>query len=257
MQPLVEGRPWGGVTLPVGETRTGEWGTLRLILRRTAGELWIQQQRSPEPTDPDQGDWMRFAVPADGAVSIRPAMPDRMLVVSHEHRYHLPPRRDANVYVRIPLFVQIVMAHRRLDTVLLDLPSIVLSDTWWGSFTEGEVAYWLSTSARAAVDDTLFLPHVGMCPLRLVNESTTSLPVERFALQVAHLSLFSDGKRNWTDEVQVRYEDSPDGSEIRYGDEPPAEAGPADLLASPRVRAGRRLHVRTFDRLRSLSSLGL
>lgn len=250
-------RPWGDVPLGTGGTHTVEVGALRLILRRTPSEIWLQTQRAPAWTDPGEGDWLRFAAAPESALVIRPAMPDRVLVVSHEHRYHLPPRRDAKVYVRIPLFVQVVMTYKRHETVLLDVPSIVLSDTWWGTFTEGELAYWLSTTARSAVEDSLFLPHVGMCTLRMVNESAEPLPVERFALQAAHLSLFTDGRKNWTDEVRVRYEDRPEGSEIRFGEEPPAEAGPADLLAAPRIRPGRGIHVRTFDRLRSLSSLGL
>jgi hypothetical protein len=255
--PSIGARPWGAASLQVGETRSLDLGTLRLVIRRTTGEVWLQSQRSPKLHDPDEGEWQRWAAPRESGLVIRPAMPDRLIVVSHEHGYHLPPRREAKVYVRIPLFVQVAIAEERSETTLVDLPSIVLSDTWWGTFTEGELAYWLTTKARVAVADDLFLPHVGMCPLRLVNESADSLPIERFALQAAHLSLFSDGRKNWTDEVRVIYEDSPEGSEIRFAERPPEEATGAELLAPPRVGPARGLHTRTFDRLKSLSTLGL
>ena len=250
-------RPWGEVDLADGETRTVDLGTLRLITRRTADEVWIQSQRWPSLSDPEEGDWNRWAAAADSVVSLRPAMPDRVLVVSHEHSYHLPPRREGKVYVRIPLFVQVVLQEHRQEQILADLPSVVLSHTWWGTLAEGELGYWLTTKARAALTDDLFLPHFGVCPLRLANGSGDALPVQRFALRVAHLSIFSDGMRSWTDEVRVAYEGSPEGSAITFGEEAPREAADAELLASPRVRAARGLHMWTFDRLRSLSHLGL
>lgn len=247
--------PWGDVSLEPGAMRGFDLGTLRLILRRTANEIWIQTQRAPDFGEPDEGAWERWAVRASDGLAIRPAMPDRLLVVSHEHSYHLPPERDARVYVRIPLFVQVVTTGRHGRQVLAELPSVVLSSTWWGTVAEGELGYWLTTKARSAVSDELFLPHFGMCPLRLVNESDHALPVERFALQVAHLSLFADGSKNWTDEVRVRYEDSPEGSEVRFGEEAPPEAPAAELLASPRVKPIRGFHARTFARIRSISHL--
>ena len=248
--------PWGALVLGDGETRTLDLGTLRVVLRRTAEEVWVQAQRAPRWSDPEEGDWQRWSAAPEASVAVRPAMPDRLLVVSHEHSYHLPPRRDARVYVRIPLFVQVVLGGRRSEQVLVDLPSVVLSHTWWGTLEEGELGYWLTTKARAALTDDLFLPHFGICPLRLENASGDALPVQRFALQVTHLSLFGDGHKIWTDEVRVRYEGSPEGSEIRFGEEPPEEADGAELLAGARVPAARGLHVRTFDRLRHLSSFG-
>ena len=248
--------PWGTLELGDGETRSMDLGTLRLVVRRTAEEVWVQEQRAPRLCEPDDGDWQRWSASREATVDVRPAMPDRLLVVSHEHSYHLPPNRGAKVYVRIPLFVQVVLGGGRSEQVLADLPSVVLSHTWWGTREAGELGYWLTTKARAAIPDDLFVPHYGVCPLHLENASAGALPVERFALQVVHLSLFGDGRKIWTDEVRVRYEGSPEGSEIRFGEEAPEEADGAELLAGPRVPPARGLHVRTFDRLRQLSSLG-
>lgn len=248
--------PWGDLGLGNGATRSIDLGTLRLVVRRASGEVWVQAQRAPSWGDPEDGEWHRWSAAPESTVALRPAMPDRLLVVSHEHSYHLPPRREASVYVRIPLFVQVVIGEGQAAQVVADLPSVVFSSTWWGTLAEGELGYWLTTKARAALTDDLFLPHFGVCPLRLVNASTDALPVQRFALQVTHLSLFSDGAKTWTDEVRVRYEGSPEGSAITFGEQPPPEAHGASLLAAPRVRAQRGLHVWTFDRLRALSPLG-
>jgi hypothetical protein len=249
-------RPWGVLPLGAGDEHQMELGTLHLTLRRSERELWVRLHRAADG-DPEGSEWSRWAVPTDGLVELRPAVPDRLLVVSHEHAYHLPPRGESRVFVRIPLFVRVVVVRSDGEDVVADAPSVVLSDTWWGTFVEGELAYWLTTKARVQLDQSLFLHHFGMCALRLTNQSEVALPVERFAVRVAHLTLFSDGSRNWTDEVHVRYEDSPEGSAIRFSRKPPAEAGDVQRLARPRVPLERGFHAKTFDRLRSLSNLGL
>jgi hypothetical protein len=248
--------PWGELPLAPGDEHDLELGTLRLTLRRAAGEVWLRMHRAPAG-DPEDAPWRRWAVRSGSHVEVRPAAPDRLLVVSHEYDYHLPPEGESRIFVRIPLFVQVLIVGGDTEVVAADVPSIVLSDTWWGDFTEGELAYWLTTKARVELSDDLFLPHFGMCPLRLVNDSAAALPVERFAVRVAHLSLFATEGRNWTDQVRVRYEESPEGSEIRFAGEAPAEAGRAALIARPRVPVERGFRAKTFDRLRSLSSLGI
>lgn len=247
--------PWGELTLPPGESHELELGTLRMALKRTASEVWLRMHRSPGG-DPVSADWIRWATSKEARIEVRPAVPDRLVVVSHERPYHLPSGGTSQVFVRIPLFIQVAIIDEDREVIAADEPSIVLSDTWWGTFTEGELAYWLTTKARTELSDDLFLPHFGMCPIRMVNHSEDSLPVERFAVRVPHLSLFSDRGRNWTDQVNVRYEDSPEGSEIRFAREAPEEARAAHLLAEPRIPLDRGFHAKTFDRLRSLSSLG-
>lgn len=248
--------PWGEVRLGRNETHEMELGTLRLQLRRTTNELWLRPHRMSAGSDPETTPWERWAAPAEGTVELRPAVPDRLLVVSPEYEYHLPPEGESRTFVRMPLFVQVVLVTAETETIAADVPSIVLSDTWWGDFTEGELAYWLTTKARVELSDDLFLPHFGMCPLKLVNHSTAALPVQRFSVRVSHLSLFADEGRTWTDEVRVRYEDSPEGSEIRFARKAPPEASRGKLIAAPRVPLERSFHAKTFDRLRSLSNLG-
>lgn len=248
--------PWGPLDLSPGSSRELDIGTLHLEVHRTAEEVWLR--RDPRPGMPVQADeWQRWAISGDAELHLRPAGPDRLLVVSHEYPFRLPARRQAHFFVRVPLFVQVVASGPDLDDLVLsDEPAIVLSDTWWGTMQEGELAYWLNTTARAEVTDDLFVPHAGMCPVHLENGSGEVLPVTRFAVRAQHLSLFAQGGRMWTDEVRVRYHAAAEGSEIHFGGGPPDEAPGARTLATPRVALRRGLQARTFDRLRSLSMLG-
>ncbi len=245
---------WGEIALEPGESRTVELGTLVLHLKRTVGELWLHagHDAAAEPK------WTRWALPPEAGIHVRPAVPDRLAVVSHENPYNLPPRASARVFVRIPLNVQVVVREAdEPDVVIADVPTLVLSDTWWGTFTEGELAYWISTAARAEITPDLFLPHLAMCPFRLTNESKEALPIRHFAVRVTHLTLFASDDRIWTDEVRVRYEGSEEGSEIDFPARPPAECPDGRAIASPRSTSPRGLRALTFDKLITLTSMGV
>lgn len=248
-----EPTPWGPLPLVPDEPLTVRAGTLRGTLKRHRGELWVRTARGEGP----DSEWDRWSVDDEATVFARPAPPDRLLVVSHEHPFHLPRRRQARVFVRVPLFLKLVVRDPGGDElVLLDAPSLVLSDTWWGTVQEGELAYWLSTKARAEVKPDIFLPHLAICPVQFENQSDEALLVDKFAVQAIHLSLFRNEERTWTDEVRVRYLAPAEGSEIRMAGEPPAEDPEAERIAEPRVSIRRGLQARTFDRLRSLTTLG-
>lgn len=253
---------WGGLGLAPSEDKTLSLGSLRLSLRRRAEEVWMHAthgsggegiSHTGQPDGVPDEAWIRWALPAAEELELQPALPDRLVVVSPEQPFFLPPEGRARIFVRVPLFVRVSTQGRASEAATLEeFPSLVLSDTWWGTFTEGELGYWLGTRARRAVVPDIYEPHLAICPFVLVNRSTQPLPVERFAVRVAYLTLFGRGDRVvWTDEVQVRYEGGHEGSEIRYTGRVPDDAGEVRLLAASREPPPRGFHARTFGMLKA------
>jgi hypothetical protein len=251
--------PWGPRTLEDGESEVVRFGHLQLHLARRGDEIRAAHFRQPSGRDvaPAVGalavegelDWSRWATrDATGRVHLRPAFPDRPLVVAPEDPFHLLGGAEARIYVRVPLWVTVVHA----DTTLITLPTIPFSDTWWGTEEEGELCYWLTTHARREIAEPLFEPHLAMCPLRLVNRSDDDLTVEKVALRTAYLGLYAEGERIWSDETRVRFEGEAEGSRLEMAGKPPTEAPDARLLAPPRLKMTLGFRARTFGRIRSL-----
>ena len=246
---------WGTADVAVGSEQRLSLGDLTVVLRREPKELWVRHEYGGVQTDPrDDDGWTRWAASREDRYELRPALPDRSIVVSPERPFHLPPHQRSRIYVRVPLFARLTrIAKGEAPSVLEELPSVVLSDTWWGDFVEGELAYWVLTRARRAVTPDLFEPHLALCPFSLVNGSDEPLPVVRFAVRVAYLTLFGRGEEVWTDEVRVSYDGAERGSEIDYTGRVVDEAKELSRLAEPRQPAPRGLHMRTFGKLRALS----
>ncbi len=134
---------------------------------------------------------------------------------------------------------------------------ITLSDTWFGTLTDGELCYWLPTQARRSVTPEIFEPYLAICPLQLENRSHGDLDVIKIALRVSHLSIFQDEGRLWADGTRVRYRGDEEGSDIDMQRRAPDEAPGAELVMPPRTPVSRGLRTRTFARLKALSGLGM
>jgi len=248
--------PFGPLELAPGNSSMVTLGELSLEFVRRPEEIHLRSWMADG--GPDDESWVRWAVGQDEDVRLEPATPDRLVVVSPEHSFHLPPKARARIYLRLPVFLKMVVrSSSGAVSVIADLPSLVLSDTWWGDPTEGELAYWITTKARRELSADLFVPYFAMSALALENGSAEPLPVERFAVRVPHLGLFDADGRLWTGETRVRYESVSEGSRIRFTGRPPAEAGAAVQVAPARDPQSRGFHARTFQRLKSFSHLGI
>lgn len=192
-------------------------------------------------------------------MELRPALPDRTVVLKPEQAFRLLPRAEARVYIRVPLWLRIELPLSEDGNSLLleSIPSLAMSDTWWGGFMEGELTYWLPTTARREIPAELHIPHVAVCPLQMTNESDMDLEVEKLAFRVAHLSLFVDAEGHlWGDETRVSYRGEVEGSQIDMSGGPPPDAGHALLVATPRAPLQKGFRARTFQRLMALPGVG-
>jgi hypothetical protein len=259
--------PWGPVDLPEGRSIARRIGPRDLWLRLDQGEVRLADAPAPSGSDeadalpPDGVEWSRWALPpspdsAPPRVTLRPAFPDRALIVQPDTPFSLLPRAEARVFVRVPLDIRVEVETTTGESVALrTIPAVALSDTWWGDFLEGELCYWLTTTARRQVTRALLEPHLVICPLRMVNASDDDLKVEKLAFRVEHLSLYAEGAGFWADESRVRYHGDQEGSRIDMTGTPPEEARDARLVMAPPVPA-RGIRALTFNRLRHLSGLG-
>jgi hypothetical protein len=263
--------PWGRHDIPPDSTLPLRLGPRDLWFRAQSGEVWIAHGDAPQPKTrrseaplapepPQDVEWSRWATPGgEREVELRPALPDRAVVLKPERSFRLLPRAEARVYVRVPLWLRIELPTAEgSDALLLEsIPSLAMSDTWWGSFTEGELTYWLPTTARREMRPELHVPHVAVCALQMLNRSGSELEVENLAFRVAHLSLFVDGNGHfWGDETRVTYQGEAEGSQINMSGKPPPDAGDARLVASPRSPVQKGFRARTFQRLMTLPGLG-
>lgn len=256
--------PWGRIHVPDEAPLPRRIGPRDVWLLFRDGELRMASApvppelagEEPDPEPPEGAAWSRWATPdGEREIELRPALPDRPVVLEPEVPFSLLPRARARIYVRVPLWIRVELASGD-RTVLKEIPTVAMSDTWWGGFFEGELCYWLPITARRDVRPDLLGPHLAICPLSLENRSAADLEVERLQLRMAHLTLFRDEVGFWSDESRVRYQGDTEGSQIQMSGRPPPKARTAERVTDPREPVARGFRARTFARLRTLPGLG-
>lgn len=255
---------WGEYQL--SSRRIYHWsiGDLLVWCRRTSQEVQLayltksSNDHQPESEQPPEDiSWSRFALKKEHpTIRIAPLFPDRPVVVKPETFFKLNQGIQARIYVRVPIWLKIELTTRKPMT-LDEIPTVILSNTWFGSFIEGELCYWVSSGARREIEPDPQRNYLAICPIQMANKSEIDLSIEKICLRVANLSLFFDGTQLWADETKVIYKGEQATSQIEYSGKPPIEAATAELIAPPRNPAKKGLVAQTFASLKDLPGIGI
>ncbi|MBN1349468.1 DUF432 domain-containing protein [candidate division KSB1 bacterium] len=256
---------WEQFEMPTADILPWQLGPLHVWFKNIAAELWVAY----EHIDPEQGaaeirsvppedvNWLRYAFQAGyHNIQFVPLLPNRPLVVKTEAPFRLLNDAETKIYIRVPIWVKIEMVNKKKIT-LTELPTVTLSNTWFGSFTEGELCYWLSSGARRTIAPDAARPYMVICPINVINRADEDLFVEKICLRVANLSLFYDGIQLWSDETNVFYKGSSEFSDLEVTGVAPSEAKSAQLIASPRNPVKKSIASRTFTTIKDISGISL
>lgn len=256
------GNLWSPIPVPPADAVARDFGPLRLWCRTYHGDLWLGRQHIPEntprpETPPDDLDWLRWPL-EESLCELRftPALPDRPVVIQMEAPFVLTPDARARIFIRCPVWVRVAAANADREVELTEVPAAVLSNTWFGVFTEGDLCYWLSSSGRRryTLDENRL--YQAVCPLAINNKAREPLNVEKLCVRVPGHSLYRDGDQLWADESRIEYRGARRISQVRASGTPPPEAPQAALVAGPRDPEKSDLVARTFLSLKNLPGLG-
>jgi hypothetical protein len=224
-------------------------GDLSLSAKNPGDEIWISQRYCEANDQVEQEaelSWARWALKKkSSALYLVPALPDRSVVVKPESAFRLLPGVQARIFVRVPVWVAVKPAGPQ-KRQLTEIPSAILSLTWFGSPVEGELCYWISSSARREVKIDAERPHLAICPVQLKNKSEEDLLIEKLCLRVKWLSLYESNGQLWSNSTSVSFQGTTEMSDVSVSSGPPLEAPKAELKSVPREAAKRSFAIKTF-----------
>ena len=152
---------WGKFEIKENNIYFWQIGDLKLWCKRSADELQIAYNHKNEQDEittgidetPEDKSWSRWSFKKTKKIEIKisPQFPDRPVVVKPESPFSLAKGTSAKIYIRIPLWFRIELTGKSTDTIQ-DIPTVILSNTWFGTFFEGELCYWISTGAKRTIE---------------------------------------------------------------------------------------------------------
>jgi hypothetical protein len=236
---------WDPIELLPGQTHGVTIGPLHLWVRRTKYEWRIAWAGNEAPAtlwtgvagdEPPEGvAWNRWAASPDQTrLHLIPVLADRPLVIRPDTSFRIPPGVKVRIYVQVPVWVRLTLGDK---TTLTEVPTVHLSNTWFGEPDAGELAWALKTDVHHAVEEVPLADHEAICRVDINHKGKEQLELNRLFLRAAHLRVYRTTERLWTNGVKAVYEGGERVGSVDYLKSAPSEAKGAGKASDERERA--------------------
>ncbi len=251
---------WNPHALACGQTLELELGSLHLWIHRGKEEWHIAHETDGASEDRyalsinevpfDAGrSWTRWILDEKvDTIQLKPQLPDRPLIVRPEMPMCLMPKQSIQFFVGIPLWLAITFGKRQ--ELVVEVPSQVLSNSWFGALTEGELCYAMKTTAKLSPENLGPNAQRVVYPLEVRNASKEKLNFVRLCLRPQYLNIYQGATRLWTNKGRVSYRGEDSWSRFVYSSAAPEFDRAARLLGNAREAMQRGALLKTFDTLK-------
>jgi len=263
-------RLWTEYTLEDRVTYFWQIGLRRLwVMHREDEWLVASELLEDEPEEqiiyfetrekPEELTWQRILCKTDSPrMRLVPMTPDKPVVVGSEYPVTIMPKNQGMFYLFFRSWIALQVGEG-FKTTLLEIPSIQLSNSWFGDPDTGIACYALKTSARRSVQEEKIPGFKIICPIQIVNHSPESLDFEKICVHVEHLKIYSNGDQLWSNQVRISFQGEDKGSFLKYSDKTPESHMPdgegLTLMSSYRKSPKNNLLKRSLTLIRDLTDL--
>lgn len=262
-------RIWEPIAIEPEQCLQGQIGPLCLWVRRSADELHAAFKRLSEPEaevvsrilsptvepEPEGLAWSRWiAGKEENILQLIPVMPDRSVVVRPESAVKIPSGQEAVFFISIPIWVKLSIGESSRIALCTE-PSVIMSGTWFGDPTSGELCYSLQSRARRCLSDSERRPHRCICPVRIKNASPDQIDIQRLCVALDHLRIYDSELQLWTNQVTVVVQGPEQTSKIDYSNVAPEYESVGKLLTEAKVPQKKTLLKRSISSLQSISGI--
>jgi hypothetical protein len=224
-------------------------GQLKLWILKKSDELYVASEQlsdvsfeqkvtiAEEQEKPENIEWSRFIVEeGSNIIQLNPALPDRAVVVGSETQVKILPQTKALFFVGIPIWVRIYIGENKKNEVT-EIPTIILSNTWYGDPTGGELCYGIKSRTRRSMGELEESSQKAVCTVVVNNLSEVQLDYKKFCIHVENLKLYKGVKRLWTNMVNINFFSEDQPSQIELSQKKPEIEKECTLICEERVPA--------------------
>lgn len=197
---------WGIFNLEEYKIKELTIGDCSLSIKKNSHELHIHTNYNNSIyKNENDNQWSRYLIKENfNSIKIMPELPDKDIIVKTDFPFWLTKNANSLIFFKIPLWISICIEGKNPIKVI-DIPSVVLSDTWFGDLDNGHICYFISTSAKANANLDELKPHLALSSLNIENKSDENLLIEKLCIEVENSTLFLENEKLFTDHMNVSY----------------------------------------------------
>lgn len=194
---------------------------------------------------PQDIEWKRWIIKEQSSkITFLPVMPDRPLVVKTEAPLNLLPKCSERFYISIPVWIKVQLDK---DQDIVQLPSTILSNSWFGDPLGGTLAYAVKSTASTSISSGRKKINTAICPLMVNNQSPDQFDFIRICLYTDYLGVFQGEKHLWTNSVEVNIEGQQQTTRLDISASQPKYEGKSKVLTKPRQTPSKGLSKKIFS----------
>jgi hypothetical protein len=254
---------WSKISIEQENTYYWKLGLKEIYLQKRNQEWLFSLKDLPElakdiicgePTSPlNDAEWLTFIGDSGNTLQPLPAFPDRPIVVKPKTALKVLPNKDVLLFIEIPLYIQFYSETGKNENLIFECCSQELSSTWFGELDDGTLAYSLPLEISTAFEKSKHASHTIICPVRLTNDSITTLDVQRFLLRGEYLTIYRHEKDLWSNEVKIKFKGESEFSDVQYVNQAPSFVKKPVQIATPRSSKSTNVFSKSFHFFKSLT----
>jgi len=206
---------WGTFTVEEGQSRFWRVGSVIIFVDRFTNEWHIASAPVEKSSDDlneeaeldlekHKFNFKTFTFKTQAELSINPILADRPLASKLEQTLYIPGGEEILLYVSSPVWVRVATSNSKVT--LAEVPTVMLSDTWFGKTTtsEGILCYAAQTYCSSHLKDIPSGPDRIVSPMFIKNETRSILQLEKVSVPLPYLSVYADSQNFlWTEQLNV------------------------------------------------------
>jgi len=239
-----------------------QFGSAVIIISRLGKTLTIHKQEIVEENIPNGHDSQTISsVPDEGThfitdkkqLFVLPALPNQPMVMKPLTDIRIAPGMQSTIFFEVPISVQFYLGNSKPESLLMEIPLLELSQTWFGEPDNGTLGYAGNGRVLFTFQPETIQPNHALCPVKLHNFSRQVLDFQRFLLNVEQLSIYTEENYMCTNETRVTYRGEDSVSDIQIVKSKPGFSDKLKLMSPARDADTTNVFQKSFHFLKSIT----
>lgn len=195
---------------------------------------------SDEAVKPEDVNWEVFHSSKSDVLRIVPALPAKPVVFKNS-RLFISAGQKITIFLKIPVSFQFYQNQMNPSSLLKEVATKQLSNTWFGAIDTGEPAYSIGSGFSTQPEELNPKMYEAVCPVRIFNKSSNQLEVQRLIIRVNEMALYENKNKLFSSLMEIDFKGSDQVEKVIFTADKNIMGDQYKLLSKPRSAESKNL----------------
>lgn len=247
---------WKKYEFALNQTRLFKTGFAQVWVKHIPNGWLIKSQMNNHPINglevedvddlEDSADVLHYHSGKSHELIVVPALPTKSVVFRNNKNLKISAGEATDLFLRVPVNLQIYFQEVKDENRMLDLPTKRLSDTWFGDIDGGEPAFSIGSNYDKSFPEVQAFDWEAILSVEIINNTSGSLDLQRLILHVEEFQIYLKNKQLLTNHATIEFKGQEQAGSVNLSVRKEIHGDKPIQLARPRSLDSRNLLRRSF-----------